>query len=123
MNELLETTLKNLPHCPGVYKMMNSEGTVIYVGKAKDLAKRVRSYFQSKDHTIRIRKLIENIVDIQWIEVNSELEAFLLETNLIKEIMPKYNILMKDGKNFCYLKISLADIYPRVSIIRQMKKD
>lgn len=119
----LDKILKEIPSFPGVYKMINSEGKVIYVGKAKNLKNRVKSYFQKrKDKTIRTEKMVSQISDIQWIEVGSDLEAILLETNLIKEFMPKYNVLMKDDKNFVYLKITNED-FPRIEIVRKVLND
>ncbi len=123
MIDIVKNKLSKLPEYPWVYKMLSEHQDVIYVWKAKNLKKRVSSYFHSKDHPIRTQKLVENTKDIEWIEVNSELEALLLETNLIKELSPKYNILMKDWKYFCYLKITLADKFPRIDIVRQIKKD
>lgn len=119
----MKDKLELLPHAPWVYKMLWDDGKCIYVGKAKDLKKRVSSYFQSKDLPVRTQKMVEHICDIDYIEVNSEIEALLLETNLIKELKPKYNILLKDGKNFCYVKITLADRYPRVDVVRSIHKD
>lgn len=123
MIDIIKKKLSKLPHSPWVYKMLSESWDVIYVWKAKDLQKRVSSYFQNKDHPIRTQKLVENTKDLDWIEVNSELEALLLETNIIKQLSPKYNILMKDWKYFCYLKITLADKFPRIDIARQLKKD
>lgn len=116
----LSRTLSALPSSPGVYKMIDSEGRVIYVGKAKDLSKRVRQYFQqSKTLSERTRKMIENTEDIKYVVVDSELEALILELNLIKELRPKYNILLKDDKNFVYIKITDED-FPRVQIVRKI---
>mgnify|MGYP001292916040 CR=1 FL=1 len=100
--------------------MINEEGSVIYVGKAKDLSKRVRQYFQaSKGKPTRTKKMVENIRDISFIVVDSELEALILELNLIKELRPKYNILMKDDKSYVYIKITNED-FPRVQIVRKI---
>ncbi|MBU1992425.1 MAG: excinuclease ABC subunit UvrC [Patescibacteria group bacterium] len=115
--------LKNIPKGPGIYKMLNSEGQVIYVGKAKNLDKRIKSYFQKKDHGIRMEKMIANMDDIKWIETDSEIEALILETNLIKELRPKYNILMKDDKNFVYIKITTNEDFPRITTVRKVLKD
>lgn len=120
---LVESLLKKLPHSPGVYKMKDAEGRILYVGKAKDLSKRVHSYFRvMKDRPMRTQKLVENIVDLEWIEVGSDLEALFLETNLIKEFRPKYNVLMKDDKNFVYIKITKED-FPRILIVRRVDRD
>ncbi len=124
MNKLVENILKIIPKSPGVYKMKDGEGRVLYVGKAKNLKNRVRSYFQkSKHHSVRTRKMVSQIEDIEYIVVDSELEALILETNLIKELRPKYNILMKDDKNFVYIKVTTNEDFPRISIVRQIKKD
>lgn len=119
----IESKLLKLPNVPWIYKMLSEDRKIIYIWKAKNLKKRVLSYFQNKDHPIRTQKMIENTHDLEWIEVNSELEALILETNLIKELMPKYNILMKDWKNFSYLKITINDKWPRLEIVKQIKKD
>lgn len=112
--------IKNIPHSPGVYKMKDKEGTIIYVGKAKDLSKRVKTYFQ-KDyaHSTRTRKLIEAAKNVEYIETDSELEALLLENNLIKELRPRYNILMKDDKSYVYIKVDLDEDFPRVRLVRE----
>lgn len=124
MNKVISHQLKNIPHQPGVYKMKNIDGKIIYVGKAKDLYKRVNSYFKkTNQHTTRTQKLVENITDLEYIIVNSDLEALVLETNLIKEYRPKYNILMKDDKNFAYIKITTQEDYPRILVVRKVLKD
>src|SRR3989338_7239094 len=116
----IEAILKNLPTCPGIYKMKDKEGSVIYIGKAKNLKNRVRQYFQ-KDyrHSTRTRKLVEQTNDLEWIETDTELEALILETNLIKELRPKYNILMKDDKSYVYIKVSLDEDFPRIRVVRE----
>lgn len=122
--EYLQHILQNLPHKPGVYKMKNTEGQVIYIGKAKNLKHRVSSYFQNtEDKIIRTRKMVEHIADIEYIEVGTELEALFLETNLIKELRPKYNVLMKDDKNYVYIKITVQEPYPRIYLVRKVQKD
>ena len=122
--EYIKELLKNIPHSPGVYKMKNEHGDIIYVGKAKDLKNRVSSYFQaSQDKTTKTIKMVEQIRDIDIITVQSELEAIMLETNLIKEYRPKYNILMKDDKYFVYLKITVNEAFPRVEIVRKIQND
>ncbi|MGL5830650.1 MAG: excinuclease ABC subunit UvrC [Candidatus Altimarinota bacterium] len=124
MNKVISHQLKNIPHQPGVYKMKNVDGKIIYVGKAKDLYKRVNSYFKKvNQHPPRTQKLVENITDLEYIIVNSDLEALVLETNLIKEYRPKYNILMKDDKNFAYIKITTQEDYPRILVVRKVLKD
>lgn len=119
----LASLLKKLPHTPGVYKFKDAESRLLYVGKAKDLSNRVHSYFRKeKNRPVRTQKLIEKIADVEWIEVGSDLEALMLETNLIKEFRPKYNVLMKDDKNFVYIKITKED-FPRILIVRKVERD
>lgn len=115
--------LEKIPEEPGIYKMLSKEGTIIYIGKAKNLKKRIHQYFQKNyQHSTRTKKLIEKINTIDYISVDSELEAIILETNLIKQFKPKYNILMKDDKNYVYIKITKED-FPRIQIVREIKKD
>lgn len=103
--------------------MLNEEGAVIYIGKAKNLKKRVKQYFKKDyQHSTRTRKLVENIANIDVTAVDTELEAIILETNLIKQFRPKYNILMKDDKSYVYIKITRED-FPRIQIVRNLKKD
>lgn len=123
-SKFTEHLLKNIPHLPGIYRMKSKEGDVIYIGKAKDLYKRVNSYFQNvKKHPPRTAKMVEQICDIDYTVASSELEALMLETNLIKENRPKYNILMKDDKNFAYIKITTNEDYPRIQIVRKVLRD
>ncbi len=122
-NKKTKKILSDLPHTPGVYKMLNDKKEIIYIGKAKDLSKRVRQYFQKKQkHPIKTLKLLENVVDIKFTTVDTDLEAILLETTLIKKHLPKYNVLMKDGKNHVYIKITDED-FPRIQIVRKVEKD
>ncbi len=124
MNTILEDKVALLPEKPGVYKMLDDTGTVIYVGKAKVLKNRVRQYFQSsKNHSPKVRAMVSHIADFETIEVHSEVEALSLESNLIKEFMPKYNILLKDDKHFPYFRIDLRQDYPRIEIVRRVKSD
>ena len=115
--------VKLLPPHPGVYIMKNAEGEVIYVGKAKKLRNRVKSYFDGSNKTIKTYALVSNIVDFEYILTNTELDAFSLESNLIKKYMPRYNILLKDDKSFPYIKIDMKERFPRVQIARRPKKD
>ncbi|MBI4994020.1 GNAT family N-acetyltransferase [Candidatus Peregrinibacteria bacterium] len=116
----MHNLIKNLPQTPGVYKMKNKEGTVIYVGKAKSLRDRVRNYFRKDyEHSTRTRKLVENTADIEFIETGTELEALILENNLIKELRPRYNILMKDDKSYVYIKIDMNEDFPRIWVVRE----
>lgn len=122
--KFLNHILKNLPAKPGVYRFKDAKGKVIYVGKAINLKNRVSSYFKNeKNASSKTIKLVSQIKDLDYTIVDSELEAILLETNLIKELQPKYNILMKDDKNFVYLKITVNEDYPRILITRKVEKD
>ncbi|HPN67653.1 MAG TPA: excinuclease ABC subunit UvrC [bacterium] len=121
-NTKIDARLKSLPKSPGVYLMKNTVGEIIYVGKAVDLSKRVKSYFKKNIKEIKTVRLVENIDDLEWMVTNSELEALMLETTLIKKYRPKYNILMKDDKNYAYIKIGKND-FPRVLIVRKVLKD
>lgn len=119
----LKKILSQAPHSPGVYKMLNSENAVIYVGKAKDLSARIKQYFQKNyEHSSRTKKLLENITDLSFTAVDSELEAIILESTLIKQLQPKYNVIMKDDKGFVYIKITKED-FPRIQIVRKPEKD
>lgn len=116
------TKLKNLPDSPGVYLFKNSSGKVIYVGKAKSLKNRVRSYFAiTLDHP-RVIKLVSSITDIEMLVTDSELEALILESNLIKEYQPHYNVNLKDDKRYPYIKIT-NETYPRVLVVRRVIDD
>ena len=120
----LQGILDTLPQKPGCYIYKNSEGTIIYVGKAISLRNRVRSYFQSENRLdFKTRQLVKHISNIEWIVVGSELEALILEMNLIKRHRPQYNIRLKDDKRYPYIKVHLADPFPKVTITRQMVQD
>lgn len=120
----LEYQLKMLPKSPGVYLMKNSSGEIIYVGKAKVLKNRVRQYFHnSSNHTEKVKAMVSNIAEFEYIATDSELEALILECNLIKKYRPKYNILMKDDKEYPFIKVSIGEDYPRVTITRGIAKD
>ena len=124
MNQVIADKLKLLPDTPGVYKMLDGTGTVIYVGKAISLKNRVSQYFQvNKDHTPKVRAMVSHIEDFETIGVNNETEALSLESNLIKEFMPKYNILLKDDKHFPYVRIDRKQDFPRVEVVRRIKPD
>lgn len=119
----LETILRTLPSLPGVYRYLDKEGTVIYVGKAKNLKNRVLSYFRSDANlSLKTRMLVRKIADIKLIVVNNETEALLLECNLIKKYKPKYNVMLKDDKSYPWICVSNED-YPRVFTTRHRKKD
>ena len=124
MNEKIESKLKLLPDKPGVYKMFNARGELIYVGKAINLKNRVRQYFQSsKNHTPKVASMVTNIDDFDFVIVGNETEALNLESNLIKQNKPYYNILLKDDKHFPYIRIDYKQDFPRVEIVRKYKKD
>ncbi|MBD3361155.1 excinuclease ABC subunit UvrC [Candidatus Peregrinibacteria bacterium] len=119
----IKELLKSSPHVPGVYRMLDKNDVVIYIGKAKDLKKRLSYYFQkNQKHPIKTQKLLEKTDNVRYTAVDSELEAMILETNLIKQLKPKYNILMKDDKNYVYIKITDED-FPTIQIVRKMEKD
>ena len=119
-----EYHLKNLPSKPGVYLMKNSLGEVIYVGKAKILKNRVKSYFQnSKNHSEKVRVMVKHIAEFEYIVTYSEMEALILECNLIKKYSPRYNILLKDDKFYPFIKITVNDDFPRVFVTRNYSKD
>ena len=120
----IEEELKKLPGNPGVYIMHDVNDTIIYVGKAVNLKNRVRSYFRAGVfHTAKINKMISLIDHFEYIITDSELEALVLENNLIKENSPKYNTLLKDDKTYPYIKVTVSEDYPRILFCRQMKKD
>lgn len=116
--------LKMLPDKPGVYIMKNSLGEVIYIGKAKVLKNRVRQYFQSsKGHSEKVRVMVTNIAEFEYIVTDSEMEALILECNLIKKYKPRYNILLKDDKHFPFIKLTTNEDFPRIFISRNIVKD
>lgn len=119
----IQEELKKIPDNPGVYMMKNTFNEVIYVGKAKNLKKRVRQYFQSKNHSTKIQNMIQNINEFEYIMTDNEVEALILEANLIKKYMPKYNTLLRDDKQYPYIKISTSEKYPRIIKVREVKKD
>ncbi len=121
MKELLKQKLEILPEHPGCYLMKDRQGTVIYVGKAKRLKQRVRSYFTGS-HDGKTQRLVREIVDFETIITSSDLEALVLELNLIKQYDPKYNVMLKDDKSYPYLKIT-AERHPKLIITRMVKKD
>lgn len=120
----IQEELKKLPDSPGVYLMKDDIGNIIYVGKAINLKNRVRQYFQSsKNHSIKVKKMVQHIVSFEYIMTRSEVEALVLECNLIKKYDPKYNIRLKDDKTYPYIKVNVQDAFPKMMIVRQMKKD
>ena len=121
MNNLIQSKLELLPTSPGCYIHKDKNGTIIYVGKAKNLRNRVRSYFRGS-HDTKTEALVSEIEDFEFIVTESNIEALLLEINLIKENQPKYNIMLKDDKSYPFIKIT-NETYPRLIITRQVKKD
>lgn len=122
MNNLIKHKLELLPDSPGCYLHKDKNGTIIYVGKAKNLKNRVRSYFHGS-HNTKTELLVSEIEDFEYIITSSNTEALLLEINLIQENMPKYNIKLKDDKSYPFIKITTKEPYPRLLITRQIKKD
>ena len=119
----LKEKLKLLPDSPGVYIMLDKEGTVIYVGKARVLKNRVRQYFHTSEKPVKVRSMVENIDDFSYIVAPSEVDALALENTLIKKHKPKYNILLKDDKTYPYIKVHTREEFPHISVTRRIKKD
>lgn len=120
----IQQHLKNLPAKPGVYLMKDKNDNIIYVGKAISLKNRVRQYFQSsKNHSSKVISMVKNIKKFEYIITDSELEALILECNLIKQYRPKYNILLRDDKTYPYIKVTINEDYPRVLKVRRVIKD
>lgn len=124
MNPKLEAKLKTLPRTPGVYFHKDASGEVIYVGKAAVLRNRVRQYFQNpKDKDIKTQALVAEIVDTDWIEVESEIDALFLESEMVKRYMPRYNILLRDDKSQTFVRIDMKSEWPTVSFTRNPADD
>jgi excinuclease ABC subunit C len=124
VSEHIEARLAGLPSKPGVYMMRDASRRVIYVGKAIVLKNRVRSYFQkSAGHTPKTQRLVEEVADLEWIVTESELEALILESELIKRYHPRFNIRLKDDKRYPYIKVTMQEDFPRVFIVRNMARD
>ena len=121
MNDVIKNKLALLPDQPGCYLMKDKHGSIIYVGKAKILKNRVRSYFTGS-HDTKTEKLVSEIADFEYIVTESNIEALLLEINLIQQNDPKYNIMLKDDKSYPFIKIT-HEKYPRLLITRKVKKD
>jgi len=122
MNSKLETNLKSLPSSPGVYQFLNKNGKVIYVGKAKNLKNRVRSYFQENLGSAKTAAMVSKIDDLQLVVTDSELEALILENNLIKQLKPRYNVNLKDDKSFPFIKVT-NELFPRIYPTRNVYND
>lgn len=124
MTDRIREKLELLPDKPGVYKMLDSRGTVIYVGKAVSLKNRVRQYFQSsRSQAPKVIAMVANVDDFETLLTANEMEALTLESNLIKQYQPRYNILLKDDKHFPYVRIDLRQDYPRIEVVRRIKND
>jgi excinuclease ABC subunit C len=124
MNEKIQSVLNSLPHKPGIYLMKDAQGTILYVGKAISLYNRVRSYFQeSSDLSPKNRSMVGKVDDIEFLVVKNEVEALVLESNYIKQYRPKYNVLLRDDKNYPYIKVSLTEDFPRVYRVRSFQRD
>lgn len=122
--EQIANKLRLLPDKPGIYLMKNEQDEVIYVGKATSLRSRVRSYFQKgQTHSTKVQVLVSHIRDLDWIVTESELEALMLECNLIKKHRPKYNVRLRDDKHYPYLCLTLSEMFPRVIVTRRIKQD
>lgn len=120
----IEDTLATLPRRPGVYLLKDAEGEILYVGKAKELRSRVRSYFRSDaSHSIKTRELVRRVADIDTLVVGSEAEALILEANLIKEHHPRFNIQLRDDKRYPYIKVTVQEPFPRIWVTRTVRDD
>jgi len=120
---VIEDKLKRLPDKPGIYLMLSEEEKIIYVGKASSLKNRVRSYFRGGNVPAKVSAMVHHIKDIDYIVTDTEVEALVLECNLIKKHKPRYNVVLKDDKSYPYIKITLNETYPRVTTTRRVKKD
>ncbi|HXL38379.1 MAG TPA: excinuclease ABC subunit UvrC [Ktedonobacteraceae bacterium] len=124
MNEKIQSVLNSLPHKPGIYLMKDAQGTILYVGKAISLFNRVRSYFQESSALgPKNRSMVAKVEDIEFLVVKNEVEALVLESNYIKQYRPKYNVLLRDDKSYPYIKVSLAEDFPRVYRVRSFQRD
>ena len=122
MNDYLEGIIRNLPDLPGCYQYLDESGTVIYVGKAKNLKRRVSSYFNREHDSLKTQMLVKKIRDIRYIVVKTNEESLLLENNLIKKYKPRYNVLLKDDKTYPWI-ILRKEPFPRVESTRQLRHD
>ena len=121
MNERIRDKLKVLTTRSGVYVMRDKDGVVIYVGKAKNLKNRVSQYFRNSPKPSKVQAMVNSVDDFEYFITMSEMDALALESNLIKKYQPFYNILLKDGKQFPYIKINLKDPFPKLEIVRKVK--
>ncbi len=124
MTETLQSKLSHLPSSPGIYLFKNGQGDIIYIGKAAVLADRVRSYFQKgTDHSPKTSLLVSQITDLETMVTRSELEALILESNLVKRHKPRFNVVLRDDKQYPYVRLPIRDDFPRLSIVRRVQKD
>ena len=123
MSEYIEEQIKQIPDKPGVYLMKDSFGEIIYVGKARSLKKRVRSYFRKGNHSYKTAIMVDDIDDFDYIVTDTEMESFILEANLIKKHQPQYNIRLKDDKTYPFIKITTYEDFPRIKKTRVVKND
>jgi excinuclease ABC subunit C len=124
LSEQLQLKLRNLPTSPGVYLFRNARGKIIYIGKAKNLRNRVRTYFQSAGPVeARTRRMVAQVADIELMVTANEIESLILEANLVHEHSPRYNIRLKDDKHFPYIKVTTNEPFPRVFVVRRLEKD
>ena len=121
--DIIQDKVKRLPNEPGVYIMKDKDENIIYVGKAKNLKKRVGQYFLRKQEHIKVKNMVKNVADFDFFIVNNEVEALALENNLIKKHKPYYNILLKDSKTYAYIKVNLKEDFPRFEISRKLNKN
>ncbi|MGZ8406029.1 MAG: excinuclease ABC subunit UvrC [Nitrospira sp.] len=122
--DALQSKLAHLPGSPGVYLFKNEQGEIIYIGKAAVLADRVRSYFQKgSDHSLKTSLLVSHTTDLETMVTRSELEALILESNLVKRHKPRFNIVLRDDKQYPYVRLPIKDDFPRLSIVRRVQKD
>ena len=120
----IKNKLKQAPASPGIYIMKNVKEHVIYVGKAKNIRNRLRSYFQnSASLDARKSRMVQEVRDFEYIVTENELEALVLEANFIKKMKPKYNIILRDDKNYPYLKLTLNEDWPKLEVVRKIEKD
>ena len=119
----IKEKVNELPLSPGVYIMKDKFGNIIYIGKARKLKNRVGQYFLNKNHTEKVKSMVSQVADFSYILTNSELDALILESNLIKKHQPFFNILLKDGKSYPYIKIDPTEDFPKLEVVRKVKKD
>ena len=124
MKKIITEILKAIPKLPGIYIMKDSRGGILYIGKAKSLNTRVRSYFQKSRHMpARARIFTDKVRDIKFLTTSTEAEALILESNFIKKHQPRYNVLLKDDKHYPYLRLTTQEQFPRLEVVRRIKKD